>query len=566
MKSKKKPTPEKMQPLSIHRWHPSYIGIVNALLFLLISVLPSLLPRPWWLQGFISGVSMAIGYGLGLLLSSLIRWFVQKEFTVSVKNKAWKSLKIAVVPFIFMIFILGYGWQNDINDLLGLERIGFGKSVYIVIATMVIFWLCILIGRGLRRLTRSINRRFVRRVPARVGMGIALFASFLITYLVVSGLFVRGFYVVADRMFSLRDATAPEGIVQPQSMYRSGSPASLIPWEKVGFQGRGFVGGGPTATAIADFSGQEALEPIRVYAGLASADTAQARADLALAELKRTNAFDREVLVIATATGTGWLDPTVVDALEFIYNGNSAIVSQQYSYLPSWISFLVDQDRAREAGRVLYDTVIEEWATLPEDDRPKLLVYGLSLGSFGGQTAFSGVNDMRRSVDGALFTGTPNDTEVWRRITASRDAGSPEWQPVIDGGRSVRFASTKEDILADQEVWSNDTRILFVQHANDPVVWFSFDLLFNKPDWLSEERGRAVSPATRWFPMITFLHVGLDQAIAASAPLGNGHYYTDTTAYAWAAIASPEGWTVTDSERLQALIDEQNYKTASTSL
>lgn len=328
-------------------------------------------------------------------------------------------------------------------------------------------------------------------------------------------------------------------------------------WDKIGFQGRKFVGTGPSKEDIESYTKQTALEPIRVYAGKSTAETAEERAQLALDELKRTGAFDRDVLVIATATGTGWLDPSVVDALEYLHGGNTAIVSQQYSYLPSWISFLVDQERAREAGRVLYDTVLEEWATLPEDNRPKLLVYGLSLGSFGSQAAFSGINDIRRSVDGALFTGSPNDSEVWRKTTDNRDEGSPEWQPTYKKGEAVRFASTREDIIKSDGTWQDNTRILFLQHATDPVVWFSFDLIFNKPDWLNESRGRGVSESTRYFPIVTFLQVTLDQAIAASAPIGYGHYYVDTPVYAWAAVYQPADWSVEKSDALQTFLNNR---------
>jgi uncharacterized membrane protein len=552
--------------LTLLGWRPVYVGLIVGVLFLVMSFLPSLLPRPWWIQGFISGLSMAVGYGFGLAFAATYRWFFDNEPRESLKKPAWRALKIILMPLIVLSLVLGLIWQNEVRDLIGVEPIGFGQSLLIVVATAVFFWLFMSISRLIRKLSTKINARLNNRTPRKVAILLTVIITIIFVNIVVSGVFMRSFYTVADSIFGARDDTAPDGIVQPQSKFRSGSPESVIPWEEIGFQGRGFVGGGPTAQAISDYSGVDSKEPIRVYAGLASADSAEERARLAVAELNRTEAFEREVLVIATPTGTGWLDPTIVDSLEFIHNGDTAIVSQQYSYLPSWISFLVDQERAREAGRVLYDTVIEEWIKQPEESRPKLIVYGLSLGSFGGQTAFSGVNDMRRSVDGALFAGTPNDTEVWRRITSSRDEGTPEWQPVIDGGRSVRFASTIDDMTRNQETWDDETRVLFLQHANDPVVWFSFDLLFNEPDWLTEPRGRAVSTSTRWFPIVTFLHIGLDQVIAGSAPIGEGHYYIDTGVYAWAAVLPPEDWDDTDSRKLQDYINQGDYQTTSSSL
>lgn len=546
----------KVNRISFKGCHPSYLGIIFAVAMLCVSLLPSLLPRPWFIQGFISGLSMAIGYGIGLALSALYRWFVQKELSISFKNKAWVGLKIAAPLAILLFFVLGINWQNEVHDLVGADRITGPYGFLIIMSSIIFAFIFIRLAQLVRRLARFLYKTVSRKAPHRLSIGIAGGLSIFIVYFVVSGLFLSTFLDVANNIYGARDDTAPEGIVQPESMYRSGSSESVIPWEAIGFQGRGFVGSGPSSDEISDFTGEPALDPIRIYAGLASAESAEERARLALEDLKRTNAFEREVLVIATATGTGWLDPPVMDSLEYMYGGDTAIVSQQYSYLPSWISFLVDQERAREAGRTLYDTVIEEWASLPKNSRPKLLVYGLSLGSFGGQEAFSGINDIRRSVDGALFVGSPNDSELWRNTTDNRDEGSPEWQPIYRGGTSVRFASTKDDILTDQDIWNDPTRVLFMQNATDPVVWFSFDLPFEKPDWLNEKRAETVSVATRWYPIVTFLQIGLDQAIAASAPIGQGHYYIDTPAYAWAAVLPPEGWTVNDSDRLQNLINE----------
>jgi uncharacterized membrane protein len=540
--------------ITFRKWKPSFVGILFGVLMFCVSLLPSLLPRPWLMQGVVSGLSIAIGYSIGLAVSALFRWLVQKEPSPQIKHKSWQVLRFAAPAVIILFFILGINWQNEVRELVGSEKITGPFGVLILISSFVVARISISIGRYIRRMGRFFNRKISQKVPARVGIVSALGLSIFIVYFIVSGLFFSTFLRVADGIYGARDNRAPDGVVQPMSSERSGSPESLIPWEKIGFQGRGFVGTGPSPEKISEFSGSPALQPVRVYAGLASAASAEERAELALAELKRTNAFDREVLVIATATGTGWLDPYVVDTLEIMYGGDTAIVSQQYSYLPSWISFLVDQERAREAGRVLYDTIIDEWSVLPEETRPKLLVYGLSLGSFGGQAAFSGTNDIRRSVDGALFAGSPNVSEVWRNTTDNRDEGSPEWQPVFRNGESVRFASTREDIIADPSGWKQ-SRVLFLQHANDPVVWFDFSLIFNKPDWLSEPRGRAVSSATRWYPIVTFLQIGLDQAVAASAPIGEGHYYIDTPAYAWAAVLPPDNWAVEDSDRLKLFVE-----------
>ena len=155
------------------------------------------------------------------------------------------------------------------------------------------------------------------------------------------------------------------------------------------------------------------------------------RAKLAVDDLERAGGFDRANLLVATTTGSGWLAPWAVDSFEYLTGGDSAIVGMQYSYLPSWLSFLVDQKRAREAGRELFDAVYDRWSRLPTRERPRLFVFGLSLGSFGGETAFSGEYDLRNRTARALFARPPNFNLLYREFTDHRDPGSREVEPIF---------------------------------------------------------------------------------------------------------------------------------------
>ena len=117
--------------------------------------------------------------------------------------------------------------------------------------------------------------------------------------------------------------------------------------------------------------------------GLRSRESAEQRAELALQELIRVNAFTREKLVIATPTGTGWLDPYAMDSFEFIHGGDTAIVSMQYSYLPSWLTLLVDPSSAKKfCLRAYIIKCISIGRHSIKDSRPDLYLFGLSLGAF----------------------------------------------------------------------------------------------------------------------------------------------------------------------------------------
>ncbi len=220
---------------------------------------------------------------------------------------------------------------------------------------------------------------------------------------------------------------------------------SFASWDSLGYQGRNFVASGPDADELTRINGRPAKEPIRVYVGLQTADTDEARMAVLLSELERTGAFEREVLVIVPTTGTGWINPIAARSLELMYNGDTAIVGSQYSYLPSWISFLGDQQKSMDSGRMMIDAIHERWAQLPPDRRPRLVLYGESLGSMAGQGAFEWLPDIAEmGFSSVLWVGPPNASPLWHAITVRRDPGTPEVEPRYDNGRTVRFSQGNE--------------------------------------------------------------------------------------------------------------------------
>ena len=163
-------------------------------------------------------------------------------------------------------------------------------------------------------------------------------------------------------------------------------------------------------------------------------------------ELQRKGGLDRAVVAVATTTGTGWINEAEASALEYMYNGDTAIVSMQYSFLPSWLSFLVDKENARQAGQALFEAVDALIREMPEAQRPRLVVFGESLGSFGGEAPFLALNNLIARTDGALFSGPTFNNTIWTHLTRDRDAGSPEWLPIFDKGENVRFAARSDNL------------------------------------------------------------------------------------------------------------------------
>jgi uncharacterized membrane protein len=535
----------------------NYLGLLFAVSFFAFSVSPSLLPRTALIQGVVSGLSIVAGYGIGVAISHLIRWSTESDVPKKFKRPAWLFLYIGGAVTILIFAWLGKLWHDEVRSLVGLDPDHGLRIFTVLLITLLVAMFILAISRGIRKLFRFILVKIDQFLPRRISHGLSFVIVSLFIFWIASGVFASNFLAFANSYFGARDTTVPDGYSQPVDSLRSGSAESLSSWDKIGYQGRKFVAGGPNKTDITNVMGGQANDPIRVYVGLKQAETAEQRAEIAVKELERTGAFKRSVLILATTTGSGWLEPSAVDSIEYIYGGNTAIVSQQYSYLPSWISYLADKETATDAGQALFDAVYGKWSQIPKESRPKLYAYGLSLGSFGGQTPYSGVNDLRFSIDGAVFVGTPNFTRLWRNVTDNRDNGSPEWLPVYQGGKAVRFANNNESITADQTNWKSP-RILYVQHASDPVVWFDFSLIDTKPDWLNEKRGPDVSPATRWFPVVTFLQLGIDQASAGNVPVGYGHMYGSAVVNSWVSVTNPPNWTTEKTTKLQNYINE-NY-------
>lgn len=560
------PAPPAPTPVPVHRrasasrsgrlrrhLHATLPGCWGALLLACLSYTPSLLPRDGLLQGIVTGISAAIGYGLGLLAASIWRAFADRE-PRQPRSRAWTVFAISAVVLLGVSFALGQYWQSEIRSLMGVTEYSVPLAIASPLIAATTFCLLVLIGRGLRGLYRWTAKQLNRWIGRRAATALGWILVVTVAVLVVTGVLLDGLVSAADKAFSVRDTTTEEGVDQPTSSLRSGGTGSLVPWDSLGRQGRKFTGRGPTPDDIEEVVHRPALEPIRAYAGLATAEDTEARAVRAVDDLERAGGFQRTNLLVVTTTGSGWVDPAMIDTFEYLSGGDSAAVALQYSYLPSWISYLVDQTKAREAGRTLFDVVYDRWSRLPLDQRPRLYVAGESLGSFGGETAFSGEHDLRNRTAGTLFAGPPNFNTLFREFSDNRDAGSPEAQPVYKSGRTVRFASDASSAIPPPGQPWEGARVIYLMHPSDPIVWWSPHLILTEPDWIGATPGKDVLEDMVWMPFVTFWQVTADLPFSTGVPGGHGHKYTTEQVDGWYAVMQPTGLTPADLDNLKQVI------------
>lgn len=300
----------------------------------------------------------------------------------------------------------------------------------------------------------------------------------------------------------------------PADPHVSGSPASLVSHATLGREGARLVGDVVPAETIEYVTGIPARSSgVRVFVGIDSADTVEERVELAIAELHRTGGFDRAYLLVESPAGSGYANPSPVDILEIMSLGDSAVVVVGYGLLPSFLS-LDRVDLAARTQKLLLDRIREELADRPR--RPRLLVYGESLGARVQQAAIpGGTADLDAyGIDHALWVGTPGG----RSSVAFHEAVQ---------GESLTIDRPE---LIPQPVPDPRPRVWFLEHDGDPVVRFEPSVARRRPPWLARRpRGRNVPEGMVWFPGITWAQVLVDTVFATNVRPGKfesrGHDY-----------------------------------------
>ena len=291
---------------------------------------------------------------------------------------------------------------------------------------------------------------------------------------------------------------------QPTMLTVSGGPGSQIPFDTLSRECRRIVNMALTADQITEVTGRPAMDPIRAFAGIASAELVDERVDILMRELEDMGAFEREVLCFCSPTGTGYLNYVMMETLEYLTGGNCATFALQYSLRPSFISL----DRVamgREQNRAMLHALTWRLRAIPEDRRPRFVVFGESLGAQTMQDAFlhEGMNGFARAgVQRALFIGTPAASGWAKRWRANKDKIDPD-------GRVVEVASY-EEYEALPEDRRSTAEVFLVSHHEDPIVKFESELAVRVPAWLRPPREEGVPRGLRWRPVGTFLNVGVD--------------------------------------------------------
>ena len=524
----------------------SFLGVIAALAMYAVSVAPSLMARSWEWHAIASGVLVTCGYVGGVIIQNVgTRVIRVTGLTISASEPVELGFRVGIAA-LFAVWwlyavIQSYRRARKASKLVNMPGENLGEYLLGAAGSVVVAWCLLAIVEAFiqvgRMLIAALAAYMIR--PAAVLVGVAIVC--VIVFFLTSNVILRGGIGFFRHHAEQMNTRTARGIYRPFVLERSASASSPVTWESVGGQGRVFLGRGPSRLDIAQVSGKAAKEPIRVYAGMPTGGVGiEQAASTVVAELHRTGAFDRAVILLAASTGSGWVDEWQVQPLEFLTRGDCATASLQYSHVPSALNWLTGLEPSQKASAALFRAVRAELDSMDRDDRPALFVCGESLGAFASQSVFSCANDALESVDGALWVGTPAFTPMHAALTAARHKGSPEVAPVVDNARRVRFVNEPSDLRTDlygRELgpWGFP-RLVYAQHPSDPVVWWNKKLIWTQPDWLRERAGRDVSSDVEFTRFVTFIQVLADLPVAGTAPGGHGHTYHEELIPLWRAI------------------------------
>ncbi|MEU2351163.1 alpha/beta-hydrolase family protein [Modestobacter sp. NPDC049651] len=248
--------------------------------------------------------------------------------------------------------------------------------------------------------------------------------------------------------------------------------------------------GPPAVGPVSAVPGVPGAGPLRITVPLAAGRTDADRARAAVTRLVRAGGTARSTVLVAVPTGSGWVDWRAVGELERRSGGDVATVTVQYAEQPSWLEYLRGPQRADRSAAAVLRAVRTQLAALPAATRPRLLVFGESLGAVAAASAVR-----TTPVDGCLLAGLPGS------------AGGPPVPGCVE-----------------------------VRNVDDPVAWW-------RPGLLATPRA-----GLPWLPVVTFWQTTGALVTSLDGPPGSGHSYGRTLGPAWQQLLDGPGSTLPRGE------------------
>ena len=310
---------------------------------------------------------------------------------------------------------------------------------------------------------------------------------------------------ITGRIQGRDDVIEPAYPSPPTSAHVSSGPASAMPFNSLGKEGRRFVLMALTPEEITAVMGEPAIEPVRVVGGYESSPEIAERARLTLQDMHDTGAFERSLMVVGSPTGVGYFNYSIAEAIEYLTRGDCAIVVPQYALVPSALA-LTRTAEAEELTRQVLIGIRDAIAGLPKP--PRVVLVGESLGAdialdlaVDGQGRAHIPELDRLGVHAGLYFGVPFLTRTWRQWRTD--------MTFVDPAGALHLVSQPDEIAPPAP---GESRHLMVIHHDDPVNKYGFAMLVQPPWWMGPPLTRPplVPRESKFRPITTFVLATVD--------------------------------------------------------
>lgn len=312
---------------------------------------------------------------------------------------------------------------------------------------------------------------------------------------------------VTQRLQRTDDIVEPAYPAPPRSPHVSAGPNSAMPFTSLGKEGRRFVLMTLSADEITAVMGEPAIDPVRVVGGFESTPDLRERARLTLADLEACGAYERSLICVASPTGVGYVNYTIIEALEYLTRGDCATVVPQYALVPSALAMPRTLEGVHLTAMVL-EGIRDRLAQIPAERRPRVVLMGESLGANVALDVstlpgpYVGVPALEHlGVSGGVYFGVPFRTEFWKRWRDNPDAMDPEHRMLL--------VSQPDEA---PELPPGQMRHLMVVHHDDPVNKYAYTMVLQPPWWMGSPATRppGVPRETRFRPITSFVIATVD--------------------------------------------------------
>ncbi len=351
-------------------------------------------------------------------------------------------------------------------------------------------------------LERGMDRALGRESGA---LGTLLAHGLILGTLTAGGL--QALNIVTKQIQRRDDIVEPAYPAPPTSRHVSAGPASAMPFDSLGKEGRRFVLMALSADQIAGLMGEPAVDPVRVVGGFEVSADIEERARLTLQDMEATGAFERSLICVGSPTGVGYFNYSVAEALEYLTRGDCAIVVPQYALVPSALA-LTKTHEAEELTRQVLVGIRDRLALIPAERRPRVVLVGESLGANVALDVAAGPSGYPSTagfatlgVAGGVYLGVPFRTRMWN---AWREAPHH-----VDPQGLLDLVSQPDEIAPPPP---GRMRHLMVVHHDDPVNKYGFRMVLQPPWWMGPPATRPplVPRETKYRPITSFVLATVD--------------------------------------------------------